>query len=116
MSIYFSFSALPAHKKLVVSEETEHTMKVAWTPPPGRVSHYRLKYVPSTGGREVALRVPGVATSTVMRRLQPVTTYNITIEPIYKHGEGKARQGVGTTRTLVHNSTLCLYTAEICIS
>lgn len=100
------FSASAAHKKLVVSDETEQTMKVTWAPAPGGVSHYRLKYVPSGGGKEVALKVPGSVTSTVMKRLQPVTTYNITVEPIYKHGEGKARQGVGTTRTLVHNSTV----------
>ncbi|XP_068197852.1 collagen alpha-1(XII) chain isoform X2 [Antennarius striatus] len=89
--------ASAAHKKLVVSDETEHTMKVGWSPPLGRVNHYQLKYVPSGGGREVALKVPGTFTSTVLRRLTPITTYNITVHPIHKHGEGKARQGVGTT-------------------
>lgn len=104
----FSFSASAAQKKLIVSDETEQTMKVTWMPAPGKVSHYRLKYVPSGGGKEVVLKVPEVtATSTVLRRLQPMTTYNITVNPIYKRREGKARQGVGTTRTLVHNSTLC---------
>ncbi|XP_029705380.1 collagen alpha-1(XII) chain isoform X1 [Takifugu rubripes] len=86
-----------AHKKLVVSDETEQTMKVTWAPAPGGVSHYRLKHVPGGGGKEVVLKVPGSVTSAVLKRLQPVTTYNITVEPIYKHGEGKARQGVGTT-------------------
>lgn len=81
-------------------------MKVTWTPAPGRVSHYRLKYVPRGGGKEVALKVPGAAASTVVKRLQPRTTYNITVDPIYKRGEGKARQGVGTTRTLVQNQPL----------
>ncbi|KAM9339586.1 collagen alpha-1(XII) chain [Symphorus nematophorus] len=84
-------------KKLIVSDETERTMKVTWTPAPGRVAHYRLKYVPSKGGKEVALKIPGTSTSTVMKRLQDKTTYNITVHPIYKRGEGKARQGVGTT-------------------
>lgn len=89
-----------------MSDETERTMKVTWMPAPGKVVNYRLKYVPSEGGKEVALKIPGTATSTIMKRLQPMTTYNITVHPIYKRGEGKARQGVGTTRTLVHNSTL----------
>lgn len=100
------FSANAAAKMLIVSDETEHTMKVTWTPAPGKVTHYRLKYVPADGGKEVVLRIPGTATSTIMKRLQPKTTYNLTVHPIYRHGEGKARQGVGTTRTLVHNSTL----------
>ncbi|KAF7655536.1 hypothetical protein LDENG_00054530 [Lucifuga dentata] len=89
--------ASAAGKKLIVSDETERTMKVRWTPAPGKVVNYRLKYVPSSGGREVALKVPGTTTSTVMKRLQPMTKYNITVHPIYKRGEGKARQGVGTT-------------------
>ncbi|XP_073348827.1 collagen alpha-1(XII) chain [Pagrus major] len=89
--------ASPAGKQLTVSDETEHTMKVTWTPAPGKVSHYRLKYVPSAGGKEVALKIPGTSISTTMMRLQPKTTYNITVHPIYKRREGKARQGVGTT-------------------
>lgn len=91
---------------MIVSDETERTMKVRWTPAPGKVVNYRLKYVPINGGREVVMKMAGASTSTVLKRLQPMTTYNITVHPIYKRGEGKARQGVGTTRTLVHNSTL----------
>ncbi|XP_035534688.1 collagen alpha-1(XII) chain isoform X2 [Morone saxatilis] len=89
--------ASAAAKRLTVSDETERTMKVTWMPAPGKVLNYRLKYVPSGGGKEVALKVPGTATSTIMKRLQPMTTYDITVHPIYKRGEGKARQGVGTT-------------------
>ncbi|XP_075940078.1 collagen alpha-1(XII) chain [Anarhichas minor] len=89
--------ASAAAKKLTVSDETERSMKVSWTPAPGKVAHYRLKYFPIGGGKEVALKIPGTTTSTVMKRLQPTTTYNITVHPIYKRGEGKARQGVGTT-------------------
>ncbi|KAI3364626.1 hypothetical protein L3Q82_011406, partial [Scortum barcoo] len=87
-------------KKLTVSEETERTMRVTWLPAPGKVLNYRLRYVPSLGGKEVALKIPGTVTSTVMKRLQPITTYNITVHPIYKRGEGKARQGVGTTQPI----------------
>ncbi|XP_069033568.1 collagen alpha-1(XII) chain isoform X2 [Embiotoca jacksoni] len=89
--------ASAAAKRLTVSDETERTMKVTWMPAPGKVLNYRLKYVPSGGGKEVLLKIPGTVTSTVMKRLQPVTTYHITLLPIYKHREGKARQGVGTT-------------------
>ncbi|XP_034018402.1 collagen alpha-1(XII) chain isoform X2 [Thalassophryne amazonica] len=89
--------ASAAGKTLTVSDETERTMKVTWSPAPGKVLHYRLKYVPQGGTREVALKIPRTFTSTIMKRLQPMTTYNITVHPIYKRGEGKARQGVGTT-------------------
>lgn len=96
-------SASAANKRLTVSDETTSSMRVSWAAAPGRVSHYRLRHVPSGGGREVSLKVPG--TSMVLQRLRPLTSYNITVHPIYKRGEGKARQGVGTTRTLLHHST-----------
>ncbi|KAG7508225.1 collagen alpha-1(XII) chain-like isoform X2 [Solea senegalensis] len=89
--------ASAAGKKLTVSDETERTMKVTWTAAPGKVVNYRLKYAPVGGGRELVMKIPGGVTSTVMRRLQPKTTYDIAVQPIYKRGEGKARQGVGTT-------------------
>ncbi|XP_060947388.1 collagen alpha-1(XII) chain [Limanda limanda] len=89
--------ASAAGKALSVSDETERSMKVTWTPAPGKVLHYRLKYAPSGGGKEVAMKIPGAASSSVMRRLTPKTTYDISVHPMYKRGEGKARQGVGTT-------------------
>ncbi|XP_078799175.1 collagen alpha-1(XII) chain isoform X3 [Oryzias latipes] len=86
-----------ASKQLAVSDQTERTMKVTWTPAPGSVVNYRLKYIPVSGGKEVVLKIPGKVTSSTLKRLQPMTTYDITVLPIYKRGEGKARQGVGTT-------------------
>ncbi|CAL8314936.1 unnamed protein product [Merluccius merluccius] len=90
--------ATAAAKALSVSEETEETMRVTWSPAPGKVTNYRLKYVPrAPGGRELALKVPGALASTVLKRLRPLTTYDITVHPMYRQREGKARQGVGTT-------------------
>uniref|UniRef100_A0A3B3DVD7 Collagen, type XII, alpha 1b n=1 Tax=Oryzias melastigma TaxID=30732 RepID=A0A3B3DVD7_ORYME len=89
--------ASPASKQLAVFDETEHSMKVSWTPAPGRVVNYRLKYVPVSGGKEVVLKIPGKVTFSLLKRLQPMTSYDIKVLPIYKGGEGKARQGVGTT-------------------
>ena len=80
-------------------------MKVTWQPAPGKVVNYRVTYTPSAGLKQMVLKVAGTATSAVLKRLQPMTSYDITVHPIYKRGEGKARQGVGTTRTLVHDST-----------
>uniref|UniRef100_A0A671SI91 Collagen alpha-1(XII) chain n=1 Tax=Sinocyclocheilus anshuiensis TaxID=1608454 RepID=A0A671SI91_9TELE len=84
-------------KALLVSEETERTMHVTWKAAPGPVVSYRLTYVPEVGGKEKTMKIPANVTTTVLRKLQPLTTYNIKVHPIYKRGEGKARQGVGTT-------------------
>uniref|UniRef100_A0A4W6E6A1 Collagen type XII alpha 1 chain n=1 Tax=Lates calcarifer TaxID=8187 RepID=A0A4W6E6A1_LATCA len=82
---------------IVVSEETEKSMKVTWQAAPGNVLNYRVTYKPQVGGRQLAAKVPGGTTTTVLRRLTPLTTYDITVLPVYRTGEGKARQGVGTT-------------------
>uniref|UniRef100_A0A3B5B010 Collagen alpha-1(XII) chain n=1 Tax=Stegastes partitus TaxID=144197 RepID=A0A3B5B010_9TELE len=92
-------------KGIVVSEETEKSMKVEWQPAPGNVVNYRVTYKPKVGGRQLAAKVPGGTTSTVLRRLTPLTTYDITVLPVYRSGEGKARQGEGTTRTLTSTSS-----------
>lgn len=86
-------------KTLKVDEETENTMRVTWKPAPGKVLNYRVVYRPRGGGRQMVAKVPPAVTSTVLKRLQPQTTYDITVLPIYKAGEGKLRQGSGTTGT-----------------
>ncbi|RVE57033.1 hypothetical protein OJAV_G00212260 [Oryzias javanicus] len=86
-------------KVIVVSDETEKSMKVTWQPAPGNVLNYRVTYKPQSGGRQLAAKVPGGNTSTVLRRLTFLTTYDITVIPVYRFGEGKARQGTGTTLT-----------------
>lgn len=79
-------------------------MRVTWKAAPGPVVSYRLTYVPEVGGKEMTMKIPANVITTVLRKLQPLTTYNIKVHPIYRRGEGKARQGVGTTRTLANNS------------
>ncbi|XP_011614348.2 collagen alpha-1(XII) chain isoform X2 [Takifugu rubripes] len=88
-----------AAKVIVVSEETERSMKVTWQPAPGNVLNYRVTYKPKSGGRQLAAKVPGGNTSTVLRRLTALTTYDLTVLPVYRSGEGKAREGEGTTLT-----------------
>ncbi|XP_072554842.1 collagen alpha-1(XII) chain isoform X2 [Paramormyrops kingsleyae] len=87
-----------AGKALAVSDETERTLKVTWKPAPGKVVNYRVSYRPEgSQTRPMVAKVPGTNTSTILRRLQPMTTYDITVVPVYKQEEGKARQGVGRT-------------------
>lgn len=97
--IFFNFTVSQDSKTLKVDEETEHTMRVTWKPAPGKVVNYRVVYRPQGGGRQMVAKVPPTVTSTVLKRLQPQTTYDITVLPMYKTGEGKLRQGSGTTGT-----------------
>ncbi|XP_061097110.1 collagen alpha-1(XII) chain-like [Conger conger] len=85
-----TLEALAGAKTLAESEETERSMKVTWQPAPGKVVSYRVTYRPKMGGKQLAAKVPGNTTSTVLKKLQPLTAYDITVHPIYKRGEGKA--------------------------
>lgn len=42
-------------------------------------------------------RVNAPATSIVLKRLKPRTTYDLSVVPIYDFGQGKARKAEGTT-------------------
>uniref|UniRef100_A0A673FJ46 Collagen, type XII, alpha 1a n=1 Tax=Sinocyclocheilus rhinocerous TaxID=307959 RepID=A0A673FJ46_9TELE len=107
VSVYAAYSSKegePLHgeettdgKVLTVSEETERTMRVTWQPAPGNVVNYRVSYKPQGETRQLASKAPGGTNTLVLRRLQPQTTYDITVVPVYKFGDGRQRQGEGTT-------------------
>lgn len=92
-----------AARAIAVTEETEKSMRATWQPAPGSVVNYRVTYKPHDGARPMVTKTAGGTTTVVLRRLQPITTYDITVVPVYKHGDGKARQGTGTTCKFAHH-------------
>ncbi|XP_060735731.1 collagen alpha-1(XII) chain isoform X2 [Tachysurus vachellii] len=86
-----------AARAIAVSEETEKSMRATWQPAPGSVVNYRVMYKPQDGTRQMVTKTSGDTTTVVLRRLQSITNYEIIVVPVYKHGDGKARQGSGTT-------------------
>ncbi|KAF4084089.1 hypothetical protein AMELA_G00124740 [Ameiurus melas] len=86
-----------AASAIAVSEETEKSMRATWQPAPGNVVNYRVTYKPHDGARPMVTKTSGATTTVVLRRLQPITTYEIIVVPVYSHGDGKARHGMGTT-------------------
>ncbi|KTG44213.1 hypothetical protein cypCar_00020928 [Cyprinus carpio] len=95
-----TLEASAAARVLTVSEETERTMRVTWQPAPGNVVNYRVTYKPQGEIRQLASKAPGGTNTLVLRRLQPQTPYDITVVPVYKFGDGRQRQGEGTTLSL----------------
>ncbi|XP_049319312.1 collagen alpha-1(XII) chain isoform X4 [Astyanax mexicanus] len=89
-----------AAKAITVTEETERSMRATWRPAPGNVVNYRVSYKPHDGVRPMVTKTQPGTTTAVLRRLQPITTYDIVVVPVYKHGDGRARQGEGTTLSL----------------
>ncbi|XP_062864011.1 collagen alpha-1(XII) chain [Trichomycterus rosablanca] len=84
-------------RAIAVSEETEKSMRATWKPAPGNVLNYRVTYKLQDAARPLVTKTQGGTTTVVLRRLQPITTYEIVVVPVYRNGDGKARQGVGTT-------------------
>lgn len=93
--VFFLVSA--SARAIAVSEETEKSMRATWKQAPGNVLNYRVTYKPPDAARPLVTKTQSGITTVVLRRLQPITTYDITVVPVYKHGDGKARQGPGTT-------------------
>uniref|UniRef100_W5KMB3 Collagen type XII alpha 1 chain n=1 Tax=Astyanax mexicanus TaxID=7994 RepID=W5KMB3_ASTMX len=89
-----------AAKAITVTEETERSMRATWRPAPGNVVNYRVSYKPHDGALPMVTKTQPGTTTVVLRRLQPITTYDIVVVPVYKHGDGRARQGEGTTLSL----------------
>lgn len=87
----------PNARTVIVDNETENTMRVTWQPSPGKVLSYRVYYRPRNGGRQMFGRVNAPATSIVLKRLKPRTTYDLSVVPIYDFGQGKSRKAEGTT-------------------
>lgn len=98
---FISPTVSAAARVLTVSEETERTMRVTWQPAPGNVVNYRVSYKPQGETRQMASKAPGGTNTLVLRRLQPQTPYDITVVPVYKFGDGRQRQGEGTTCKLI---------------
>ncbi|KFP75574.1 Collagen alpha-1(XII) chain, partial [Acanthisitta chloris] len=86
-----------ASRTVIVDNETENSMRVRWQPSPGKVLSYRVYYRPRSGGRQMFGRVNAPATSIVLKRLKPRTTYDLNVVPIYDFGQGKSRKAEGTT-------------------
>ncbi|XP_048391729.1 collagen alpha-1(XII) chain isoform X1 [Stegostoma tigrinum] len=89
--------ATPEAKTVTVSDETVNSFRVRWQPAPGNVLNYRLSYRPAKGGRTIGTKIPPHLTTTVLKRLNPQTTYNVSVIPMYRKEEGKLRSGQGTT-------------------
>lgn len=97
LSVFLHWKVSPDARTVTVDNETENTMRVRWQPSPGKVLSYRVYYRPRSGGRQMFGRVNAPATSIVLKRLKPRTTYDLSVVPIYDFGQGKSRKAEGTT-------------------
>lgn len=82
----------------MVSEETVDSFRVSWKAAPGTVRKYKLFYEPVSGGDKLEAETDGSQVTIVLQRLQPVTTYRVTVYPEYDSGRGPSMDTEGTTK------------------
>ncbi|CAL1585760.1 unnamed protein product [Knipowitschia caucasica] len=88
---------LGAVRSLSVSDPSTSSLNVRWDAAEGNVRHYRIYYVPETGGAEDMEQVSGGSTSTVLRNLLSDTSYTVTVAPVFLEGEGPKQSATGKT-------------------
>ncbi|XP_075454123.1 collagen alpha-1(XII) chain isoform X4 [Ascaphus truei] len=84
-------------RNLRVYDPTTSTLNVRWEAAEGNVRQYKVYYVPTAGGPEEVTTVPGNTIYTVLRTLQPDTSYTVTVVPVYSEGDGGRISETGKT-------------------
>nr|XP_037838927.1 collagen alpha-1(XX) chain [Chlorocebus sabaeus]XP_037838928.1 collagen alpha-1(XX) chain [Chlorocebus sabaeus] len=83
---------------LALASETPNSLQVSWTPPRGRVLHYRLTYAPASGsGPEKSVSVPGPRSHVTLPDLQAATKYRVLVSAVYAAGRSEAVSATGQT-------------------
>uniref|UniRef100_A0A2K5TTG8 Collagen alpha-1(XX) chain n=1 Tax=Macaca fascicularis TaxID=9541 RepID=A0A2K5TTG8_MACFA len=83
---------------LALASETPDSLQVSWTPPRGRVLHYRLTYTPASGsGPEKSVSVPGPRSHVTLPDLQAATKYRVLVSAVYAAGRSEAVSATGQT-------------------
>ncbi|XP_043089042.1 collagen alpha-1(XIV) chain isoform X3 [Puntigrus tetrazona] len=98
-----------APSNLVTSEVTARSFRVTWTRATGPVEKYRVVYYSSSESRPEEAVVNGDQNSVVLRYLNSLTEYQITVFAIYSNAASEALRGSETTLALPTVSDLELH-------
>ncbi|XP_074173303.1 collagen alpha-1(XX) chain isoform X2 [Rhinolophus sinicus] len=83
---------------LALASESPSSLRVSWTPPNGRVLHYRLTYALASGsGPEKSVTVPGPTSHVTLPDLMAATKYRVLVSAVYGAGESTAVSATGRT-------------------
>uniref|UniRef100_A0A7M4EDF1 Collagen type XX alpha 1 chain n=1 Tax=Crocodylus porosus TaxID=8502 RepID=A0A7M4EDF1_CROPO len=85
---------------LFIDSETTSSLQIHWTPPDGRIQHYRVTYAPKSddSARETvsALEV-GFVSGVTLQSLLPSTAYKVMVSAIHNTGESDTVSTTGQT-------------------
>uniref|UniRef100_A0A8C6NAI8 Uncharacterized protein n=1 Tax=Melopsittacus undulatus TaxID=13146 RepID=A0A8C6NAI8_MELUD len=83
---------------LSIDSETPTSLQVHWTPPDGRIQHYKITYHPvSDAGAQQTIMASGKSSSVTLQPLLPDRAYKVTISAIHYTGESEITSTTGRT-------------------
>uniref|UniRef100_A0A8C3JYU8 Collagen alpha-1(XX) chain n=1 Tax=Calidris pygmaea TaxID=425635 RepID=A0A8C3JYU8_9CHAR len=83
---------------LFVDSETPTSLQVHWTPPDGRIQHYKITYNPvSDAGAQQTIMASGKSSSVTLQSLLPDRAYKVIISAIHYTGESESTSTTGRT-------------------
>uniref|UniRef100_A0A672UI40 Collagen alpha-1(XX) chain n=1 Tax=Strigops habroptila TaxID=2489341 RepID=A0A672UI40_STRHB len=83
---------------LFIDSETPTSLQFHWTPPDGRVQHYKITYHPvSDAGAQQTIMASGKSSSVTLQPLLPDRAYKVIISAIHYTGESEITSTTGRT-------------------
>ncbi|XP_019492691.1 PREDICTED: collagen alpha-1(XX) chain [Hipposideros armiger] len=98
VSLHYTPISRNPPSNLALASESPSSLRVSWTPPSGRVLHYRLTYALASGsGPEKLVTVPGPTSHVTLPNLMAATKYRVLVSAVYGAGESTAVSATGRT-------------------
>ncbi|RLV97492.1 hypothetical protein DV515_00011707 [Chloebia gouldiae] len=106
VSVHHRTNSRSPPTNLFIDSETPSSLQVHWTPPDGRVQHYKITYNPvSDAAAQQTIMAPGKSSSVTLQSLLPDRAYKVTISAIHYTGESQSSSTTGRTACPTINST-----------
>ncbi|XP_062360948.1 collagen alpha-1(XX) chain [Cinclus cinclus] len=98
VSVHHRTNSRSPPTNLFIDSETPSSLQVHWTPPDGRVQHYKITYSPvSDAAAQQTVMAPGKSSSVTLQSLLPDRAYKVTISAIHYTGESESTSTTGRT-------------------
>ncbi|XP_025057443.1 collagen alpha-1(XX) chain [Alligator sinensis] len=98
VSIQHRTSSRNPPTNLFIDSETTSSLQIHWTPPDGRIQHYRVTYAPKSdeSARETII-ASGKSSGVTLQSLLPSTAYKVMVSAIHNTGESDTVSTTGHT-------------------
>uniref|UniRef100_A0A8C4TTP3 Collagen alpha-1(XX) chain n=1 Tax=Falco tinnunculus TaxID=100819 RepID=A0A8C4TTP3_FALTI len=95
---------------LFIDSETPTSLQVHWTPPDGRIQHYKITYSPvSDAGAQQTIMASGKSSSVTLQSLLPDRAYKVIVSAIHYTGESETTSTTGRTSKCISQSVHVLH-------